>query len=119
MAAWTAEIVEREYNNRLAVPEHPKFFERWERDSEFARKTLAGRLDLAYGSDPRHRIDYFPAQDARGLLVFIHGGYWRALDKRLFSWIAPPFVAAGLGVANLSRIEVRGLSIEKARYAFT
>jgi arylformamidase len=38
----------------------------------------------------------------QGLLVFIHGGYWRALDKRLFSWIAPPFVAAGLGVANLN-----------------
>ena len=96
------EQVEREYNNRLAVPEHPKFFERWERDSDYARRTLQSRLDLAYGPDPRHRIDLFPAKGARGLLVFIHGGYWRALDKKLFAWIAPPFVAAGVSVANVN-----------------
>ncbi len=29
------------------------------------------------------------------MLVYIHGGYWRALDKRDASFIAPPFVAAG------------------------
>lgn len=96
------EEVEREYNNRLAVPEHPKFLERWERDSEFTRRTLEARLDLAYGKDPRQRIDLFPSKGTRGLLVFIHGGYWRALDKKLFSWIAPPFVAAGVSVANVN-----------------
>jgi arylformamidase len=94
--------VEREYNNRLAVPEHPQFFTRWERDSEFARKSLASRLDLAYGPDPRHRIDLFPAKNPRGTLIFIHGGYWRALDKRLFAWLAPSWVAAGVNVANIN-----------------
>ncbi len=98
----TPEEIEREYNNRLAVPEHPKFFERWERDSEYARRTLEGRLDLAYGPDPRHRIDLFASKGSRGLLIFIHGGYWRALDKKLFAWIAPPFVAAGVSVANVN-----------------
>ncbi len=29
------------------------------------------------------------------MLVYIHGGYWRALDKRDQSFVAPPFVAAG------------------------
>ena len=29
------------------------------------------------------------------MLVYIHGGYWRALDKRDASFVAPPFVAAG------------------------
>lgn len=99
MTPWTAERVEREYNNRVAVPEHPKIFARWERDAGFARATLAGRLDLAYGPDPRHRVDLFPAKPARGLLLFIHGGYWRAFDKSLFAWIAPSFVAAGVSVA--------------------
>jgi arylformamidase len=95
-------VVEREYNNRAAVPDYPKYFDRWEKDSEYARRTLEARVDLAYGPDPRHRIDYFPSKGSRGLLVFIHGGYWRALDKKLFSWIAPPFVAAGVGVANVN-----------------
>ena len=95
------EEIEREYNNRLAVPEHPKFFERWENDSAYAKRTLACRLDIAYGPDPRQRFDLFPAPGERGLLVFIHGGYWRGLDKKLFAWIAPPFIAAGVSVANV------------------
>lgn len=94
--------VERDYNSRLAVPEHPRFFERWERDSQFVRSTLEAALDIAYGPDPRHRVDLFPASAPRGLLVFIHGGYWRTLDKSFFSWIAPPFVAAGVSVANVN-----------------
>ena len=94
-AAW----VEREYNNRKLVPDHPAYFARWERDSDFVRRTLACTLDLAYGPDPRHRLDLFPAANARGTLVFIHGGYWRSLDKSMFSWLAAPWVAAGVNVA--------------------
>jgi arylformamidase len=91
--------VEREYNNRERVPEHPALFARWERDSAFVRRTLPGHLDLAYGPDPRHRIDLFPAPGSDRLLVFLHGGYWRSLDKALFSWLAPAWVAEGVSVA--------------------
>jgi arylformamidase len=65
------DFVEREYNNRALVPDHPAFFERWERDSKYVRATLAARLDVPYGSDPRHRVDLFPADGARGTLVFV------------------------------------------------
>ena len=101
-ASLAPEILEREYNNRALVPEHPQFFARWERDSEFVRATLPGKIDLAYGPDPRHRVDLFPAAGTRGTLVFIHGGYWRSLDKRMFSWLAASFVAEGLSVAMLN-----------------
>lgn len=92
-------FIEREYNNRALVPDHPEFFARWERDSAFVRKSLPCTLDVPYGPDARHRIDLFPAPDARGTLVFIHGGYWRALDKSFFSWLASSWVAAGINVA--------------------
>jgi arylformamidase len=95
----TAEFVEREYNNRALVPGHPAFFARWESDSQFVRETLAGKIDVPYGSDPRQRIDLFPATGSRNLLVFVHGGYWRSLDKSLFSWLAASWVAAGVSVA--------------------
>jgi arylformamidase len=95
-------FVEREYNNRALVPEHPRFFERWERDSAFVRKTLPGHLDQAYGPDARQRVDLFPAKGSRDLLVFIHGGYWRALDKNMFSWLASSWVAAGVSVALIN-----------------
>jgi arylformamidase len=96
--AQTPEFVEAEYNARAAVPEHQQFFDRWMKDSEYARRTLEARLDLAYGSDPLQALDIFPAKDPHGTLVFIHGGYWRSLDKSDFSWLAPTFVAAGIGV---------------------
>lgn len=95
----TAEFVEREYNNRALVPDHPAYFARWDKDSAFVRSTLPCDLDVAYGPDPRHRIDLFPAPKARGTLVFIHGGYWRSLDKSMFSWLAAPWVAEGVSVA--------------------
>lgn len=91
--------VEREYNNRDRVPEHPAIFRRWERDSAFVRETLPGVLGLPYGPHARHRYDLFPAAGGDRLLVFFHGGYWRSLDKALFSWLAPPWVAAGVSVA--------------------
>lgn len=107
------DFVEREYNNRALVPDHPAYFERWERDSKYVRSTLAARLDVPYGSDPRQRVDLFPAPGARGTLVFVHGGYWRSLDKDLFSWLAAPFVAAGIGVAIPRYRLVPAVSIEQ------
>ena len=95
----TADRIELEYNNRALVPDHPAYFARWESDSQFVRETLAGKLDLPYGPDPRHRIDLFPAPGSPRTLVFIHGGYWRSLDKRFFSWLAASWVAAGVSVA--------------------
>lgn len=97
--ALTPAWVEREYNNRDLVPEHLEFFTRWEKDSGYVRATLPARLDLPYGSDPRHRIDFFPAKASNRLLVFFHGGYWRGLDKRMFAWLAPAWVAEGVSVA--------------------
>jgi arylformamidase len=94
------EFVEREYNNRALVPEHADYFARWEKDSQFVRETLPAHLDLAYGPHPRHRIDLFSAgKAARGTLIFIHGGYWRSLDKSMFSWLAASWAAAGVNVA--------------------
>ena len=99
MSELTSDFVEREYNNRALVPDHPAFFARWDKDSAYVRDTMDCELDAAYGTDARHRIDLFPAKSARGMLVFIHGGYWRSLDKSMFSWLAAPYVAAGISVA--------------------
>ncbi|HYC37939.1 MAG TPA: alpha/beta hydrolase [Usitatibacter sp.] len=98
-AAYTPQFVEREYNNRALVPDHPAIFARWESDSKFVRETVPCTLDLPYGPDSRHRVDLFRAANPRGTLVFIHGGYWRSLDKSMFSWLAASWTAAGFNVA--------------------
>ncbi len=108
----TPEFVEREYNNRALVPRHPEYFARWQRDSDFVRSTLPSKLDVPYGPDARHRIDLFPAAGSRRTLVFIHGGYWRTLDKSMFSWLAAAWVAAGVNVAMPNYRFSPGASLE-------
>lgn len=94
--------LEAEYNNRALVPEHPAIFERWQRDSAALRAATHCALDLAYGSEPRQQLDLFHATNPRGTVVFIHGGYWRSLDKSTFSFLAKPFLDAELSVAMIN-----------------
>ena len=94
--------LEAEYNNRAMVPEHPAIFERWRRDSLHFRETTPCTLDLAYGPELRHKLDLFHATNPRGTVVFVHGGYWRTLDKSDFSFLAKSFVDAGLSVAAIN-----------------
>lgn len=90
------------YNNRAAVPDHPAIFERWRAQSRAARARLTSELNLQYGADAKQTLDFFSAKQNRGLVIFIHGGYWRSLDKDDFSFIAEPYVAAGISVASIN-----------------
>jgi len=89
----------REYNNRALVPEHAQYFARWAEDSARARATMTCYLDREYGQAPGEKLDIFPARKGDGsVLMFIHGGYWRSLDKRDFSYLAPAWVDAGVSL---------------------
>jgi arylformamidase len=97
--------LDRMYNNRALVPEHAAHFSRWAEDSALTRRTQPCTLDLAYGESRGESLDIFPAsastptsqtsQSGAPVLVFIHGGYWRSLDKADHSFVAPVLSAAG------------------------
>ena len=88
--------LEAQYNNRARIPEHPHIFELWSKASRLAREGLSRRLDVAYGPGDKERLDIFPStRQGAPVLVFIHGGYWRSLDKSDVSFVAPSFVNAG------------------------
>ena len=91
---------DRMYNNRARVPESSTHMERWAQQSAEVRATHTCTLDVEYGFLPSETLDIFapqiPALAAGApVLVFIHGGYWRALDKSDHSFVAPAFTAAG------------------------
>jgi arylformamidase len=93
-------FLSRAYNNRELVPDHPQFFARWSETSARARSTMTCTLDIPYGAMPGERMDLFPARKGDGsCLMFIHGGYWRALDKKDHSFLAPAWVGAGVSLA--------------------
>lgn len=94
--------LDRMYNNRALVPDHADYFARWADESRLARQTLDCRLDISFGPGANEKLDVFlPASDAQAgtqgapVVVFIHGGYWRSLDKSDHSFIAPAMAAAG------------------------
>ncbi len=95
--------LDKNYNLRAAVPEFQAWFDRYEAASVAFRNRWPGRLDLPYGDGPRQAIDLFlPAATTRPpLLVFLHGGYWQSRDRKDFSFVAEPLVAAGAAVALL------------------
>src|SRR6478736_4673111 len=110
--AMTPEDVERGYNNRAAVPDHPYWLDQFATRSRAAVASLSPLRDLRYGSGPKETLDLFvPAAPARGTLLFLHGGYWRALDKSDHSFVAPAFVAEGYAVAVANYDLCPGVSI--------
>jgi len=89
--------LDAQYFLRGRVPEHPEYFRRWAEDSAAVRRARPCRLDISYDSE---RLDLFPAERAAApCLLFIHGGYWQALDKSDFSFLAPAFQDAGVALA--------------------
>ncbi len=87
---------DEQYNNRARIPEHPAILAHWFAASTRARERHTDMVERAYGSAARERLDVFPARaPASPVFVYLHGGYWRALDKRDQSFVAPPFVDAG------------------------
>ncbi|MDR9427147.1 MAG: alpha/beta hydrolase [Salibaculum sp.] len=73
---------------------------RWQAAAEAFRAQARGRCDIAYGAGSRARLDLFtPDAPARGLVVFVHGGYWRAFDKSTWSHLAAGPLALGWAVA--------------------
>ena len=85
-AAWH----DRMYNNRALVPDFADHFAHWTRASVQARESLQPVLDVPYGDGPNESLDIFPALKPKApVVIFIHGGYWRSLDKSDHSFVAP------------------------------
>ena len=107
-------FLSREYNNRELFPDHPRHFARWAESSTRARSTMTCYLDRAYGATPGETLDIFPARKGDGsALMFIHGGYWRSLDKRDFSFLAPAWVDAGVSLVVVNYDLCPKVSIER------
>ncbi|MCW1956910.1 MAG: alpha/beta hydrolase [Roseobacter sp.] len=89
------------YANAAYIPEGESYPPRWQAEAAaFRDAAQPAELDVAYGPSPRQRLDLFrPEGAAKGLLVFVHGGFWRMLDKSYWSHLAAGALAKGWAVA--------------------
>lgn len=97
---FTRDELETQYNVRASRGDYETaVVPDWQGRSEEARGNLECRLDIAYGSGAKQKLDIFPAGTAEApTLVYFHGGYWQRGDKSVYSFLAAPFVGHGVNV---------------------
>ncbi|XKE46175.1 alpha/beta hydrolase [Halomonas organivorans] len=105
-AVWhglTGSRVNAAYSARAAVPDHLEIFQRWREEGARFLASREVKRDLAYGEAPEQCLDVFPASRPNApLLVFIHGGYWQAMDKAEHGQLLAGHLDAGWAVAVLN-----------------
>lgn len=91
--SYDQEALDSQYNNRSRVANATQLLEQSERDSEALRERVQFQADVPYGLHPREILDIFPAsRPGAPVHAFIHGGYWRSLEKRFCHFIADGFI---------------------------
>ncbi len=91
------------YANGDYIADAATYPELWAAQSAQFRDELisrdGARLDISYGDAPREKYDLFlPTGTPKGLVVFVHGGYWKAFDKSSWSHLAKGAVTKGWAV---------------------
>ena len=86
-------------NNGVAVQGSVEMVGGWEQRSGEMRKRYGDHIDLRYGPRERNRIDFLKVAEKAPTLLFIHGGYWQARAKEVFTIFAEGPMAHGINVA--------------------
>jgi arylformamidase len=84
--------LDRQYNNRLQVPDYLFYLQRWELLSRQTEKKYTATKDIPYGKLTGERLDIYSSSLPQSkTLIYIHGGYWQRLNKSDFQFIAEAF----------------------------
>lgn len=109
-ASFEASYLDAQYNNRARVSDVlQRYFTPWQENSARYRQesppvtehylTLTAAQKRVGWTDNGCSLDIFAPQAKQWpVIVFIHGGYWRSLDKSDFSFVARSYNAKGFGV---------------------
>lgn len=97
------------YSNGPNIPNGSQWPDAWVTPAANYRASAEARgclqTDISYGPHQRNCYDlFYPASTPKGLFVFIHGGYWLALDKSYWSHLAQGAIDAGWAVAMPSYV---------------
>ena len=91
------------YANAAHIEGAETYPPRWEEEASAFRENLGARAQqgVKYGPSARQTFDFFqPEGVARGTMIFVHGGYWKAFDASVWSHLAAGALARGWAVAG-------------------
>ena len=95
--------LDAQYDVEKAVPDFTVYARYYTDQSKLARHRLTCELDVPFGPTRDEYLDIFPAAQKRApILIFLHGGYWRILSAKEFSFVAFGPVAAGATVISVN-----------------
>tara|TARA_R110000868_G_scaffold4155_58_gene25783 strand:- start:29348 stop:30211 length:864 start_codon:yes stop_codon:yes gene_type:complete len=99
---FTQEELDRQYDQGTLVPNTGELMEINAQESAKIRTELECIQNVSYGPTVMERLDIFPvATKGAPVVIYHHGGAWTRSDKDQCSYVAPPFVAAGINVLVL------------------
>ena len=98
------DALDAQYNCRGMVPDFEDHMTRWVGLAKQVFDSFETRADLAYGPRPAEKLDLFLPEGPgpHPLMIFIHGGYWRAMDKDVHAFPALSFVPDGIALASIN-----------------
>lgn len=112
------------YDNQDNIPFGDKWPGLWVEPARAFREKLSSagraRLGLTYGDGERNRFDLFlPEGEPKGLVIFVHGGFWMGLDRSFWSHLAAGSLAHGYAFAVpeytlCPNIRISGITVEIA-----
>ncbi|SOC16387.1 alpha/beta hydrolase [Rhodobacter maris] len=88
-----------DYANMPYIPGGAAYPARWAQAAA-AYRDAAMMLEIGYGPGAQRQVDIFlPTGTPKGVMIFVHGGYWMKFSRRDFSHLAAGAMAAGWAVA--------------------
>ncbi len=95
--------MERQFNPRVAVGEEATAcLDQWAARSQARKDELKGTYDLPYGAHCKMRFDLHSGDKGKPIIINLHGGYWRALDKADVNHHMADLAKSGFGLVNMN-----------------
>ena len=98
------EYLESHFNPRISVTNFNEYLDTTYNKAQKANKILSGYRDIKYGKGILQTLDIFFENKSHinPIHIFIHGGYWRALDKNYHYHMAIPYNKNKINFCNLN-----------------
>jgi arylformamidase len=111
---YSREFCEPQYDPSTTAPDGEQVNQRRLALAAEARAKFKAHFDVAYGATEKERVDIYPAKgESRGVMVFIHGGYWQRLDKKDVAFLANSFVNCGITLVQVNYSLAPAVTLDK------
>ena len=95
--------LENQFNPRAALGSKTlSILSDWEVKSVLARQDLDLIQDIPYGDHVLQKFDYCKSSSEQPVIILLHGGYWRSLDKAIMDWHVKQLFENGFTVYNVN-----------------